>query len=76
MVEKQNKEENLRKLDQEIKTLDQKLNLLLDSYLENIIDGETYKKKKNELFQKKIKKEENLAKIKTTGSGWLELLFN
>src|SRR3989338_10069504 len=70
--EKQLKEENLKRLDQEIKTLDQKLNLLLDSYLDGVIDANTYKNKKNELFEEKLKKEEEIAKIKTDGSSWLE----
>ena len=72
LLEKQSVEENLEKLKLEIKTLDQKLNFLLDSYLDNVIDAGIYKKKKNELFQEKIKKEEDLAKLKTDGVGWLE----
>src|SRR3989344_3079201 len=71
-LEKQNKEENLKRLDLEIKTLDQKSNLLLNSYLDNVIDANTYKNKKNELFEEKLKKEEEIAKIKTDGSSWLE----
>ena len=74
ITERQSISENMESLKVEIKSLDWKLNLLLDSYLDNIIDGGTYKSKKNELFQEKIKKEENLARIKTTGSGWLELM--
>ncbi|MDP2637685.1 MAG: recombinase family protein [Candidatus Levybacteria bacterium] len=72
MAEKQLKEENLMKLDGEIKTLDQKLNFLLDSYLDNVIDADIYKKKKNELFEEKLRKQEEITKLQTNGSGWLE----
>jgi len=70
-LEKQSKEENITRLDGDLKTLGQKLNLLLDSYWENIIDADTYKKKKNELFDEKLKKEEEVTKIHTNGSSWL-----
>jgi len=72
LLEKQNKEENLKRLGLEIKTLDQKLNLLLDSYLDNVIDANTYKNKKNELFEEKLIKNEEISKINTNGSSWLE----
>ncbi len=72
ITEKQLKQENLQKLDEEIKDLDQKLNFLLDSYLDSVIDADIYKKKKNELFEDKLKKEEEILKIKTKGSSWLE----
>ena len=48
--------------------------ITLDSYLDNIVDSESYKRKKNELFEDRVKKEEELARIKTTGSGWLGLM--
>ena len=72
ILEKQLKEENLKQLDKEINTLDQKLNLLLDSYLDGVIDADTYKKKKNELFEEKLKKEEIITKIQNNVSSWLE----
>ncbi|MBF8250181.1 MAG: recombinase [Candidatus Levybacteria bacterium] len=71
LQEKQLKEENLQRLDEEIKTLDQKLNFLLDSYLDNVIDADIYKKKKNELFEEKLRKQEEITKFQTNGSGWL-----
>ncbi len=72
LLEKQNIEQNLQKLEQEIKILDQKLNTLLDSYLDSVVDVNTYKKKKNELFEERVQKEEEIAKIQTNGSSWLE----
>ncbi|TSC85393.1 MAG: Recombinase [Microgenomates group bacterium Gr01-1014_7] len=46
-IEEQSREENLQKLAQELKTLDQKLNLLLDSYLDNVIDAAKIARAKN-----------------------------
>ena len=48
--------ENTERLEMELKVLDLKLNKLLDGYLEGIIDPEIYKTKKNEFFEKKLKK--------------------
>ncbi len=72
ITEKQLKEENLQKLNEEIKALDQKLNFLLDSYLDSVIDADIYKKKKNELFEEKLRKQEEITKLQTNGSSWLE----
>ena len=70
--EKQNQEQNMVKLEEEAKVIDQKLNLLLDSYLENIVDAETYKNKKNELFERKLKIQEEIGQTREVGSSWLE----
>jgi site-specific DNA recombinase len=72
LQEKQLKDENLQRLDGKAKDLDQKLNFLLDSYLDSVIDAEIYKRKKNELFEKKLKVQEEISRIKVNGSGWLE----
>src|SRR3989338_4357855 len=70
--EKKLAEENVTKLQLELENLDKKLNILLDSFLDQVIDNETYKKKKNELFEEKLKITEEIEKIQTTGSSWLE----
>ena len=46
--------------------------MLLDSYLDNVIGAQTYKTNKNELFQEKLIKNEEITKINTNGSSWLE----
>ena len=69
-------EENINRLKVEVKSLDKKLSLLLDSYLDQVIDAETYKLKKNEFFEEKLKIEEEITKIKTDGSSWLEPMKN
>ncbi len=65
-------EENIISLKNELETLDKKLNLLLDSFLDQVIDGETYKSKKNEVFEQKLKIQEDLERIRQNGSSWLE----
>ena len=64
--------ENIEKLEQELKDLDIKLNKLLDGYLEGIVDSDSYKIKKNEVFEQKLKINEELEQIKQNGSSWLE----
>lgn len=70
--EKLEAEENIEKLKLTIEEIDRKLNLLLDSYLDGVVEAEIYKQKKNELFEQKLKIQEEIAKIKTDGSSWLE----
>ena len=72
VIEKQNQESNIQRLEEENKGIEQKLNLLLDSYLESVIDPETYKTKKNELFEKKLKLQEETSLVRLNGSSWLE----
>ena len=69
-------EENVRRLKTEIHLIDEKLNKLLDSYLDQVIDSEIYKKKKNELFEEKLKINEEITRIQTDGSSWLEPMKN
>ena len=52
--------------------MNKKLNFLLDSYLDQTIDSEIYKKKKNELFEKKLKIQEEIGDIQKHGSNWVE----
>ena len=65
-------ESNIAKLKTETGALDKKLNFLLDSFLDQVIDSEIYKEKKNELFEEKLKITEEIEKIKQNGSSWLE----
>ncbi|MEK7516958.1 MAG: recombinase family protein, partial [Patescibacteria group bacterium] len=64
-------EENIAKLKSEMEILDKKMNFLLDSFLDQIIDSEIYKTKKNELFEERLKITEEIERIKQTGSSWL-----
>ena len=49
-----------------------KLNRLLDGYLDQVIEPEIYKQKKNELFEEKLKLEEKKSQIQKNGTVWLE----
>ncbi len=62
----------LQKLSFSLTDLEKKLDKLLESYLEEIIDTESYQKKKEELLQIKKDLQEKIEEIKTKGSSWLE----
>jgi len=49
-----------------------KLNRLLDGYLDQVIEPEIYKQKKNELFDEKLKLMEKKSQIEKNGTVWLE----
>jgi len=72
LLEKQSSETTLQNLKTEIQEVDRKQNTLLDSYLDSIVDPEAYKTKKNELFEAKLKLQEEITKIEEGGSSWLE----
>ncbi len=57
---------------EEMQEVDRKLNKLLDTYLDSVVDEEQYKAKKNELFEQKLKLQEKISKIQSGGSSWLE----
>ena len=72
LVEKQSSGTTIQNLKTEIQDLDRKQNTLLDSYLDSVVDPETYKSKKNEMFETKLKLQEEIVKVEETGSSWLE----
>ena len=47
-----------QKVESQIQETETKLNRLLDGYLDQVIEPEIYKQKKNELFDEKLKLEE------------------
>ncbi len=76
MLENLSTQQNIERLEQEVKQLDEKLNKLLDAYLEGVIESDIYKRKKNEMFEEKLKIQEEMEKIQTYGSSWLEPMRN
>ena len=70
--EKQKIKMKLKILKKEIEEIDQKLNRLLDAYLDQVIGSKAYKEKENELFEQKLKLEEKILKIQKDGSSWLK----
>ena len=59
-------------LNGQIQESEVKLNRLLDGYLDQVIEPEIYKQKKNELFDEKLKLEEKKSQIEKNGTVWLE----
>ena len=72
ILERGLQKQSIEKLEKELKAINNKQNFLLDSFLDQVIDEDSYKQKKNELFETKLKLEEDLAKIKDNGSSSLE----
>ena len=56
----------------QISVINQKLQRLLDGYLDQLIDQETYKLEKNKLTSSKKSLEENLITLERTQTGWIE----
>ncbi|MFH1822973.1 MAG: hypothetical protein ABH830_04720, partial [Patescibacteria group bacterium] len=57
---------------QKIISIDEKLDKLLDSHLENIISKEDYVSKKEKLINEKLSLQEKIKEIQDKGSNWLE----
>ena len=74
--EKKFAESKLKMLSVTFSNLEQKLDKLLESYLEEIVDAESYQRKKDELLQTKKLLQEKIEEIKTKGSSWLEPFEN
>jgi len=56
----------------QVSVINQKLQRLLDGYLDQLIDQETYKTEKNKLVSQKTSLEENLITLEQTQTGWVE----
>jgi hypothetical protein len=69
-------ESETKQIEGQIQETEVKLNRLLDGYLDQVIEPEIYKQKKNELYNGKLKLEEIKSQIAKNGNVWLELLFN
>ena len=72
ILARQSKDQTLTALRAEIELFETKLNLLLDGYLDGTIEPDTYKTKKNQLFQDKLKLEGQISKTEDEGCSWFE----
>ena len=72
ITEKQSAETTIQKLKLELADIDRKANILLDSYLDQIVDTETFKQKKNRFFEEKIKLQEMIGKLEAGSLSWIE----
>ena len=71
-LEETKHEENIKKFELEVKSLEEKQNKLLDTYLGGIVDEEIYKVKRLEIAEQKQLCLDKILKIKEKGSFWLE----
>ena len=72
ITEKQSAETTIQKLKLELADIDRKANILLDSYLDQIVDADTFKQKKNQFFEEKMKLQETIGKLESGGLSWIE----
>ena len=72
ITEKQSAATTIQKMKLELAEIDRKANILLDSYLDQIVDAETFKKKKNQFFEEKIQLQEMIGKLEAGGLSWIE----
>ncbi len=68
----ESKEKVLALLHTQTESFDTKLNVLLDGYLDGTVDSDVYKTKKSQLFQEKLKLEQQISKTEEEGCSWLE----
>ncbi len=66
----------VQNLKDEIKTIEEKLDRLLDSKLEGAIETSEYMAKKEKLISKKMEIEQKIKQIKNKGNNWLEPMRN
>ncbi len=72
ILSEESKEKVLALLHTQTESFDTKLNVLLDGYLDGTVDSDIYKTKKNQLFQEKLKIEQQISKTEEVGCSWLE----
>ncbi len=66
------KTDEIRSCKDKIDMTEKKLDKLLDSHLEGLVEKEIYLKKKEKLINEKIELEENLMTVRQKGNNWLE----
>jgi hypothetical protein len=71
-TEKQQAKTELQRLTVELEETEQKLDRLLEAYLEAIVETSNYKQKKNELMEKKSNLENHIIRIKDNNPLWIE----
>jgi chromosome segregation ATPase len=71
-IEKQQAKQELEKLTLELTEIEQKLDRLLEAYLDTLIDSENYKQKKNELMEKQSNLKDKISQLKAGNLFWVE----
>ena len=62
----------IRAFDEKVKVVEDKLDKLLDSHLEGLVEKDIYLNKKEKLINEKVGLEENLKAVRQNGNNWLE----
>ncbi len=63
----------VKRVEEELRAIQEKLDKLLEGYLDGMIDGEEYRRKKEDLLKQKISlKQEKDSASRTRTSGWVE----
>ena len=75
LIEEQSASQRLIELQSKISNLEDQEETLLDGYIQHIIEPEVYKKKKNEIFEEKLKFVDQKSKFSQKGGGRLEPLL-
>ena len=66
---------SLKNINKELVSVQGKSDILLNGFLDGLIDSESYKRKKNEFFEKRVKLSEEKAKIEAGEVNWFEPLM-
>ncbi len=66
----------IEQLKRELKETEEKLDRLLEGYLDKVIDSQEYQHKKNVLIQEKLSLQGRIKEISERGTEWLEPLKN
>ncbi len=72
LKEKQNIKTKTKQLKIKVKSIDLKLQRLLDTYLDQVIDQKDYQQTKERLIKLKLNLEEKINKVLNKGSAWIE----
>ena len=72
VIERGKTKSKIKKLKFKLELIDQKLQRLLDGYLEQIVDTNNYQLAKQKLLEEKLEIEERILKIKQKGTDWIE----
>ena len=72
--QKENSETTISKISSQITETDQKLDRLLEGFLDQIIEPQVYQDKKNKLVEMKIKLKAEMNSVSKNGNEWLGLM--
>jgi hypothetical protein len=75
-LELKESESKIEKLKLDLESLNKKSETLLNGYLDQIVDAETYKAKKNEIFEERLKIQEEITKFQNGETSWIEPMRN